>query len=132
MCDDSIVQLFPGLNRTNDVDFVMNSTSVTSRLATDQRLIHLDRPISTDPVLVGVNHAGSQFVRQLKGRLVAANAELPLKRMLRTKVLSRRMLAGGGCRGPAIIQEYDTAVVVPPGWSAALDDHANILMERQA
>ncbi len=52
--------------------------------------------------------------------------------MLRTNVLSRRMLSSGGCRGPAIIQEYDTTVVVLPGWTAALDDHANILMERRA
>lgn len=52
--------------------------------------------------------------------------------MLRTKVLSRVALTAGACRGPAIIQEYDTTVVVPPGWSAALDGHDNILLERRS
>jgi N-methylhydantoinase A/oxoprolinase/acetone carboxylase beta subunit len=52
--------------------------------------------------------------------------------MLRTRVISRSMLAGVACRGPAIVQEYDTTVVVPPDWTAALDDHGNILLERSA
>ena len=51
-------------------------------------------------------------------------------RMLRTRVISRSMLAGAGCHGPAIVQEYDTTVVVPPDWTAALDDCGNILLER--
>ena len=40
------------------------------------------------------------------------------------------MLDGAGCHGPAIVQEYDTTVVVPPGWTAVLDAHGNILLER--
>ena len=50
---------------------------------------------------------------------------------LRTRVISRSMLTGGKCHGPAIVQEYDTTVVVPPGWTAALDDHVNILLKRR-
>ena len=51
--------------------------------------------------------------------------------MLRTRVISRSMLAAGACEGPAIVQEYDTTVVVPPGWTAVLDEHGNILLEPQ-
>ena len=66
-------------NRANEVNVMMNATSLTSRFAADQLLIHIYRPLSTDRVLVGRNHAGSQFVQQLKGCFLAANAELPLK-----------------------------------------------------
>ena len=50
--------------------------------------------------------------------------------MQRTRVLARGALAGAGCDGPAIVQEYDTSIVVPPGWTAALDAHGNVLLER--
>jgi N-methylhydantoinase A len=49
--------------------------------------------------------------------------------LLRTRVLGRGALRGGGVPGPAIVQEYDTSVVVPPGWLARLDAHGNILLE---
>lgn len=48
----ALVRLFSGLNRANDVGLVMNAAPLTSRLAADQSLIHLDRPIPADPVSV--------------------------------------------------------------------------------
>lgn len=82
----------------------------------------------------GIEHGNEWAADAMETQIPGAEREIYFGRergMLRTKVLSRRMLTGGGCHGPAIIQEYDTTVVVPPGWSAALDDHGNIMMERR-
>ncbi|MFZ1992590.1 MAG: hydantoinase/oxoprolinase family protein [Solirubrobacteraceae bacterium] len=49
---------------------------------------------------------------------------------LDTPVLERGELTRAPRRGPLIIQEYDATTVVPPGWSASLDDHANIALSR--
>ena len=43
-------------------------------------------------------------------------------------VLSRRALALKPRRGPALIQEYDTTIVVPPGCEANLDGHKNVVI----
>jgi N-methylhydantoinase A len=37
----------------------------------------------------------------------------------------------GSARGPFIVDEYDSTIVVPPGWAARLDDHANLLLDRE-
>ena len=50
----------------------------------------------------------------------------PEQGRLGAAVLSRRALALKACRGPALIQEYDTTIVVPPGCEARLDDHDNV------
>ena len=83
----------------------------------------------------GIEHGNEWAANAMETRIPATQRDIYFgaeRSMLRTQVLSRRMLAAGACRGPAIIQEYDTAVVVPPGWSAALDAHGNILLERAA
>ncbi len=46
-----------------------------------------------------------------------------------TPVIDRLALAGGPRRGPLIIEEYEGTSLVPPGWSASLDRHANIIVE---
>ena len=48
-----------------------------------------------------------------------------------TRVVERGFLSGGSVPGPLIIEEYDTTVLVPPGWSARLDAGGNIVMETQ-
>lgn len=47
---------------------------------------------------------------------------------LKAAVRARAVLAGGRLAGPALIQEYDTTVVVPPGCAAALDGHGNVVI----
>ena len=32
--------------------------------------------------------------------------------------------------GPCIVEEYDTTCLIPPGWTARLDEHGNIIMTR--
>jgi N-methylhydantoinase A len=46
-------------------------------------------------------------------------------------VIGRAELAGGGVRGPAIIEEDSSLTALQPGWTAALDDWSNIVMEAQ-
>jgi N-methylhydantoinase A len=35
-------------------------------------------------------------------------------------------------RGPAIVEEFGATTVVPPGWTAAVDPHGNLRLEREA
>jgi N-methylhydantoinase A len=50
----------------------------------------------------------------------------PAHGMVNTRVLGRADLSSEALRGPLIIEEYDTTVVVPPGWSASRDASDNI------
>jgi N-methylhydantoinase A len=44
-------------------------------------------------------------------------------------VLPRRTMVRGRMRGPLIVEEYEGTTVVPPGTTAWLDEHANIVIE---
>lgn len=44
-------------------------------------------------------------------------------------VINRRQLQTPRA-GPAIVEEYDTTVLIPPGWTARLDEHGNIVLSR--
>ena len=44
------------------------------------------------------------------------------------QVVTRANLLEGGLAGPAIIEEFDTTVVIPPGWRAELDAFANVVL----
>ena len=46
---------------------------------------------------------------------------------LETPILARRELAEGR-EGPAIVEEYDSTTVIPPGATARLDDYGNIVI----
>ena len=48
-----------------------------------------------------------------------------------TPVVSRPSLAGRSEPGPLIIEEYDSTTVVPPTWTASVDDASNIILERE-
>ena len=37
---------------------------------------------------------------------------------------------GHALDGPAILHQYDTTIVVPPGWHAHIDEHQNVRLER--
>lgn len=39
---------------------------------------------------------------------------------------------GARFAGPAIVQQADTTTLVPPGWQATVDGHANLVLEREA
>jgi len=46
--------------------------------------------------------------------------------VLSTPVVGRGDLDGSPRLGPLIVEEYDATTIVPPGWSAHLDQHGNI------
>ena len=48
-----------------------------------------------------------------------------------TPVVSRPSLAGRSESGPLVIEEYDSTTVVPPTWSASVDEASNIILERR-
>ena len=48
-----------------------------------------------------------------------------------TPVLPRSGLGAVAQSGPVIIEEYDTTIVVRPGWSARLDDWNNVVLEHE-
>jgi N-methylhydantoinase A len=46
-----------------------------------------------------------------------------------TRILSRQDLARRTIDGPLVVEEFDTTVVVPPGWAASLDELGNIALD---
>jgi len=48
-----------------------------------------------------------------------------------TPVLPRSGLGPAAKPGPIIVEEYDTTIVIRPGWSARLDDWNNVVLERE-
>lgn len=72
------------------------------------------------------------------GRWVADSGELggaerdcyfgPESGHCQTPVIVREALSQSPQTGPLIVQEYDTTILVPPGTSAALDDHGNVVI----
>jgi len=51
---------------------------------------------------------------------------------INTTVYSREhLLPGNQIEGPAIVQQYDSTCVIPPGWNAAVDEFSNIRLRRE-
>jgi N-methylhydantoinase A len=49
-----------------------------------------------------------------------------------TRVFDRESLAAGQpVRGPAIIEEWSSTTLVPPGWVAHTDQEGNVVLTRQ-
>ena len=46
-----------------------------------------------------------------------------------TRILPRTGLIGKSLMGPAVLEEFDTTVVVPIGWAASLDQYGNIILD---
>jgi len=51
------------------------------------------------------------------------------KRLIETPVMGRASLAGKSIAGPCIVEEFDATCIVPPGATAQLDAHGNILID---
>ena len=46
-------------------------------------------------------------------------------------VYAREGLTGAVIDGPAVIEQFDSTTVLPPGWHARLDNFGNIVAERE-
>jgi N-methylhydantoinase A len=55
----------------------------------------------------------------------------PRHGQVQVPVLTRAALAAGTRAGPLIVEEYDSTVVVPPGWRARVDAAASIHLSRE-
>ena len=51
------------------------------------------------------------------------------KKFIDTPIISRKDIYKKPLHGPLIIEEYDSTVVVPPGWEAGIDRFENIIMK---
>ena len=69
------------LDGAGDESFVMNAPAFPARAAADPCLINLDMLVcaTANVIPIGANHSGAQLVEELKGGLVAREAELPLE-----------------------------------------------------
>ena len=69
----------PNFNSADDDRLVMNTATFAARLAANQALVHFDRMLVTNGVALGPNHSGSEFVENLKCRLIARERKLALE-----------------------------------------------------
>jgi N-methylhydantoinase A len=40
------------------------------------------------------------------------------------------LLAGHTVRGPAVVEQFDSTVVLPPGWRGRVDQYGSLVLER--
>jgi N-methylhydantoinase A len=52
----------------------------------------------------------------------------PARGLLRARILKRADLRNTRVDGPLVVEEFDSTVVVPPGWTAELDGLGNIMI----
>jgi N-methylhydantoinase A len=63
--------------------------------------------------------------------LVQQRVAFPEGRLTTSFLRREELLAGNRVTGPAIIVEYSSTTVLPPGHSLRVDDHGNLLIERR-
>ena len=49
---------------------------------------------------------------------------------LQARILSREHLRDNPLQGPIVIEEFDTTIVIPPGWRASLDRYGSVILDR--
>jgi len=83
---------------------------------------------------VGFGELGESFARTVDGSYVPEVTRHayfgPQHGECETRILRRSDLAGNTLAGPLIVEEFDTTVVIPPGWQARTDGYGNIVLER--
>ena len=84
--------------------------------------------------LAVTGHVADQHQRQDDATVMPVNTRAVWfeGQMLPTPIYRRHDLpVGHMLTGPAIIEQYDSTTVVPPGWQATCDDAGNLLLTRQ-
>jgi N-methylhydantoinase A len=80
----------------------------------------------------GFSEIGDQFRKAARASSAVASREAyfgPRYGLVQTRIIRRSDLMGKLEVGPLIVEEFDTTVVVPPGWGARLDNFGSILLE---
>jgi N-methylhydantoinase A len=107
--------------------------------AEHQRLYGFQAP-EGEPIelmAIGLLARGISEHARLPGRVPPARAAAPFTRKawfegpgwVDTAILGRAAIPETGVQGPAIIQEYDSTCLVPPGARASVDDFGNIRLD---
>ena len=80
----------------------------------------------------GVDHVG-RWDEETKSKAVDVTLRSvyfgPDAGCLETKILTRPALSASPLAGPIIVEEYDSTVVVPPGWQVHQDELNNIVIQ---
>jgi len=108
-----------GYERGNPSEIVALRMRATAR-ASDIRIGDMARGASH---LKGADRSPAAASRQAYFGAARGSAEVP--------VVGRFDLAETPRVGPLIVEEWDTSVVVPPGWTARRDGAGNIVLDRQ-
>jgi len=83
--------------------------------------------VTPKPRRAPLPESGRSAAAAVKGRRDAWFAEA--NGFLATVVLDRaKLLRGNVIEGPAIVEEHDASTLVHPGWSATVDEHANLVL----
>ena len=89
------------------------------------RVVACAAPQSTEGLVEGLRNAVSTPAEKTLRNAYFGAATAALQ----TPVIARADLAGGRRLGPLIVEEVDATCVIPPGSSAELDIHGNILID---
>src|SRR5271166_1107428 len=74
-----VVNARTNLNRSDYKGFMVHASAFSTRPAADITFVNFNGIPIADSVPFWANHAGAEFVKDLKGRLIAGNAQLTLK-----------------------------------------------------
>lgn len=101
-----------------------------------------DRPVEVVSYRVRVRVAVPKYTPRSEappdGRAPASDALKGARRIyfdgktpVEAKVYERgRLVVGARMDGPCIVEQFDATTVVPPGWSAEVDEYRNLVLER--
>jgi N-methylhydantoinase A len=89
------------------------------------RVVASAAPDSQQGLAEGLRGAAAQGGKQTRRSAYFGRA----MGLLDTPVIARADLAAGRMSGPVIVEEFDATCIVPPGSSAELDAHGNILID---
>jgi len=89
------------------------------------------RGITSRPILERSEELGQATMLPVALRSVIFGTDSPTP--YETVVYEReRLVAGGTLHGPALVTQYDTTTIIPPGWLARVDTIGNIIAEGEA
>jgi N-methylhydantoinase A len=88
------------------------------------------RGLPEKPEVTALAGAGKELS---PGALLGKREVIFQSQVHRSQVVGReKMLPGNEVRGPAVVVEYSSTTVIPPGWFARVDGYKNLVIEREA
>lgn len=130
-------ELKVSVDRGNTNDQIIEAFEVQHELAYGHRAKDGKVNLVSLRLIASVVKAGSQITAAQQGIHGEANVEARERKAFfgeqhgfhLTPVIARSDLAAQPRKGPLIVEEYDSTIVIPPGWWARLDDQQNVIIE---